>query len=147
MRDFSEPGIGNERQSMDVSELMAPASVSVKLTTTVTEAAKLMRDTSASCLAVTNGGIIEGVISESDMVIGCMANGHIPWQCTVERHMAPQDQVIASDTQIGDASLMVIDGELEYLPVVDEGKLAGILESVSVFGAIDSEMDNASAWN
>lgn len=125
---------------MNVSELMHPTSISVELATTVTEAAKIMRDTSVSCLVVTDAGSIEGVISESDMVVGCMADGHIPWQCTVERHMAPQGQVIASDTHIGDASIIIIDGEFEYLPVVDEGRLIGILESESIFGAIDSEM-------
>ncbi len=130
---------------MNVSDLMAPTSVSVELTTSVTEAAKLMRDTSVSCLVVTNDGNIEGVISESDMVVGCMADGHIPWQCTVERHMAAQVQAIPSDTHIGDASLIIIDGEFEYLPVVDDGKLAGILVSESIFGAIDSEMAYAIA--
>ena len=125
---------------MTVSELMHPTTISVELTTTVTEAAKLMRDTGTTCLVVTDGGNIKGVISESDMVVGCMADGHIPWLCTVDRHMSPQGQVIASDTHIGDASLMVIDGEFEYLPVVDGGKLAGILASERIFGAIDSEM-------
>ena len=125
---------------MTVSELMHPTSISVELTATVMEAAKLMRDTGTSCLVVTDGENIEGVISESDMVVGCMADGHIPWLCTVDRHMAPQGQVITSDTHIGDASLIVIDGEFEYLPVVNEGKLAGILASESIFGAIDSEM-------
>lgn len=125
---------------MNVSELMHPTSISVELTTTVTEAARLMRDTGASCLVVTDGGNVEGVISESDIVVGCMADGHTSWRCSVETHMSAQCQSIASDTYVGDASLIVIDGELEYLPVVDLGDLAGILSSESIFGAIDSEM-------
>ena len=125
---------------MNVSELMHPTSISVELTTTVTEAARLMRDTGVSCLVVTDGGSVKGVISESDMVVGCMADGHIPWQCSVETHMSAQCQIIASDTHIGDVSLIIIDGEFEYLPVFDQDGLAGILSSESIFGAIDSEM-------
>ena len=125
---------------MNVSELMHPTSISVELTVTVTEAARLMRDTGVSCLVVTDSGSVEGVISESDMVVGCMADGHIPWQCRVETHMSAQRQIIASDTHVGDASLIFIDGELEYLPVVDEGMLAGVLASETIFGAIESEM-------
>ena len=125
---------------MNVSELMHPTSISVELTTMVTEAARLMRDTGASCLVVTDDDSVAGVISQSDMVVGCMADGHIPWQCRVETHMSAQCQIIASDTHIGDASIMIIDGEFEYLPVVDQGSLAGILSSESIFGAIDSEM-------
>ena len=125
---------------MNVSELMQPTTISVELATTVTEAAKTMRDTGAACLVVTSDGNVEGVISESDMVVGCMADGHIPWQCSVERHMSAQCQIISPDTHIGDASLIIIDGEFEYLPVVDKGRLTGILESESIFGAIDSEM-------
>ena len=130
---------------MNVSELMRPTSISVELTTTVTEAARLMRDTGAGCLVVTDDGSVAGVISESDMVVGCMADGHVPWQCSVERHMSAQSQIIASDTHIGDASLIIIDGEFEYLPVFDERGLVGILASESLFGAIDSEMAYAPA--
>ena len=130
---------------MNVSELMHPTTISVELTTTVTEAARLMRDTSASCLVVTDDGNVAGVISESDMVVGCMADGHIPWQCTVDRHMVAQCQVIAPDTHIGDASIVIIDGEFDYLPVVEEGRLEGILESDSIFGAIENEMAYALA--
>ena len=125
---------------MNVSELMHPMTDSVEVTSTVAEAARLMRDAGTACLVVMTGGDVGGIISESDMVLGCMADGHIPWQCSVGRHMSRQRQTITPDTHIGDASIMIIDGELDYVPVVADGTLAGILTSESIFGVIDSEM-------
>ena len=34
----------------------------------------------------------------------------------------------------------MIDGEFNYIPVMDNGRLAGLLTSESIFGAIDREM-------
>ena len=125
---------------MNVSELMEPTSNYVGITSTVTQAARLMRDTGLTSLVVMSDGELEGIISESDMVLGCMADGHTSWKCRVDRHMVPQSQSLAPDTHIGDASLMMIDGEFDCIPVMENGRLAGMLTSESIFGAIDSEM-------
>ncbi len=125
---------------MYVAELMRPTADYVDADATPYEAARLMRDSGAASLVVMTGGAVAGIITERDMVLGCMAAGHVPWECSVKRHMARQRQTIAPDTHVGDASLIVIDGEFEFLPVLDNGRLAGMLASESVFGVIDSEM-------
>ena len=99
-----------------------------------------MREAGSGSLVVMENDSVQGVISESDMVLGCMADSHIPWQCGVRRHMIAQRLTVSSDSQVGDASLLVIDRRLDYLPVVYNGPLTGLLTSESLFGVIDSEI-------
>ncbi len=124
---------------MNASEIMSPA-VGVDVSDTVYEAAKTMRDSGSSLLVAMRGGEVAGVISASDMVLGCLADGHAPQLCRVERHMAAQRQTASPDTRLADASITIIDGELDCLPVLDNGELSGLLTSGDVLDAIDREM-------
>ena len=124
---------------MNVSELMRPTTSYVDVSDTVSGAARLMRDTGSAPLVVMRDGAVQGVITERDMVLGCMADGHLSWECSVQRHLIPQRQTITPDTHVGDASLMIIDGEIDFLPVVGDTGLVGILSSEAIFGAIDRE--------
>ena len=123
---------------MNASEIMSPT-VSVDVSDTVFDAAKKMRDSGASLLVAMRGGEVAGVISESDLVLGCVASGHVPQLCLVERHMAAQRQTANLDTHVSDASITIIDGELDCLPVLDNGELSGLLTSGDVFEFIGRE--------
>ena len=124
---------------MNASEIMSPT-VGVDVSDTVFEAAKTMRDSGASLLVAMRDGEVAGVISAIDMVLGCIADGHVPHLCAVERHMAAQAQTANLDTHVSDASITIIDGGLDCLPVLDKGELSGLLISGVVFDAIDREM-------
>ena len=124
---------------MNASEIMSPT-VSVDVSDTVYDAAKAMRDSGASLLVAMRGGEVAGVISESDLVLGCVASGHVPQLCTVERHMAAQRQTARPDTRLADVSIAIIDGELDCIPVLDNGELSGLLTYGDVLEAIDREM-------
>ena len=97
---------------MNASEIMSPT-VSVDVSDTVYDAAKAMRDSGASLLVAMRGGEVAGVISESDLVLGCVASGHVPQRCPVERHMAAQRQTARPDARLADVSITIIDGELD----------------------------------
>lgn len=124
---------------MNASEIMSPT-VSVDVSDTVYDAAKAMRDSGASLLVAMRGGEVAGVISESDLVLGCVASGHVPQRCPVERHMAAQRQTARPDTRLADVSITIIDGELDCIPVLDNGELSGLLTYGDVLDAIDREM-------
>ena len=129
---------------MNASEIMSPT-VGVEVSDTVFAAAKMMRDSGASFLVAMRDGEVAGVISESDMVLGCVASGHVPSRCAVERHMAAQKQTASPDTHVADASITIIDGALDCLPVLDGGELSGLLTSGDVFDVIDGEMAYSTA--
>ncbi len=125
---------------MNVRELMNPTSDYIDVAATVTEAAILMRDSGASSLVVMDDGAVAGIITESDIILDCVADNHLPWQCRVERHMTQQNRVVSPDTHMGDASLIMIDSEFDFIPVMSGGQLTGLLTANSIFEAIDMEM-------
>ena len=59
--------------------------------------------------------------------------------------MAAQKQTASPDTHVADASITIIDGALDCLPVLDGGELSGLLTSGDVFDVIDGDMAYSTA--
>lgn len=125
---------------MDISELMSAEAHSVGTETSIADAAQLMKDTGASCLVVFGDDGVEGIITDRDMALGCLVEGHIAQECMVDRHMTVQTQTIAPDLHFGDASILIIDQDFDNLPVILNDKLVGILSSDDIFQEIDRDM-------
>tara|TARA_Y100000031_G_scaffold25178_1_gene27021 strand:+ start:1493 stop:1891 length:399 start_codon:yes stop_codon:yes gene_type:complete len=125
---------------MEVGELMTKDAYSVGLDTSIADAAQLIKRTGANCLVVTENDKIEGIITDRDMALGCLVDGHTSWKCSVYRHMTLQHLTTSPDVHFADASIMMIDRDLEHLPVVDDGELVGLLSSEELLGAVDRDM-------
>jgi CBS domain-containing protein len=54
--------------------------------------------------------------------------------------MTLQHLTTSPDVHFADASIMMIDRDLEHLPVVDDGELVGLLSSEELLGAVDRDM-------
>ena len=125
---------------MDVSELMNTDAHRVDVETSIANAAQLMKDRGISCLVVLGEDGVEGIITDRDMPLGCLIEGHMASECQVAEHMTAQTQTVAPDLHLGDASIMIIDQDFDNLPVVQNDILVGILSSDDIFQAIDREM-------
>ena len=128
---------------MDVSELMSADAHSVGIETSIADAAQLMKDTGVSCLVVIDDHRVEGIITDRDLALGCLIDGHIASDCQVVEHMTLQTQTISPDLHFGDASIMIIDQDFDNLPVIQNDTLVGILSSDDIFQAIDREMTSS----
>ena len=125
---------------MDVSELMNTDAHRVDVETSIVNAAQLIKDRGISCLVVLGEDGDEGIITDRDMALGCLIEGHMASECQVAEHMTAQTQTVAPDLHFGDASIMIIDQDFDNLPVVQNDILVGILSSDDIFQAIDREM-------
>ncbi|MCH2314883.1 MAG: CBS domain-containing protein [SAR202 cluster bacterium] len=125
---------------MDVSELMNTDAHRVDVETSIANAAQLIKDRGISCLVVLGEDGDEGIITDRDMALGCLIEGHMASECQVAEHMTAQTQTVAPDLHFGDASIMIIDQDFDNLPVVQNDILVGILSSDDIFQAIDREM-------
>lgn len=125
---------------MDVSELMSADAHSVGIETSIADAARLMKDTGTGCLVVFGEDGVEGIITDRDLALGCLIEGHIASECQVAEHMTVQTQIVSPDLHFGDASILIIGQDFDNLPVVQDDKLVGILYSDDIFQAIDREM-------
>jgi CBS domain-containing protein len=127
---------------MHTAELMSRDVSVVDLTTSVSDAAKMMQAHNTGCIVVTDDGALAGIITERDMVLGCLIDGHTSWQCQVYRHMTILNEAATLQTDVGDALLIMMDYEVGYLPVIDENRVVvGLLYAEDISRAIELDDD------
>lgn len=125
---------------MYTTELMTNDASIVDRTTSVADAAKIMQTQNTGCLVVVEDGALAGIITERDMVLGCLIDGHVSSKCQVSRHMTSLSDAATPFTDIGDALLIMMDNEVNYLPVVnDSGSVIGLLYSEDLAHAIEQD--------
>ena len=127
---------------MYTDELMSGEVAIVDIATSVADAARMMQTQNTGCLIVVENGALAGIITERDMALGCLIDGHISWECQVYRHMTILKDAANPFTDIGDALFMMMDNEVSYLPVVnDAGAIVGLLYSEDLYRAIEQDND------
>ena len=104
---------------MDVSQVMESKFSTVGLEETVAQAAQQMSEAGTGCLIVVDGEAPAGIITERDMVLGCLIDGHVSWECQVFRHMSIITEYADPETGIGEALILMLDDQISFLPVGD----------------------------
>lgn len=131
---------------MNAAELMSSEFAVVDHTSSVADAAKMMRAQNTGCLVVVEDGALAGIITERDMVLGCLIDGHLSRDCEVSRHMTILNESAAPLTDVGDALLIMMDIGVSYLPVVKEdGSITGLLHAEDLSLAIEQDSNPISA--
>jgi CBS domain-containing protein len=97
--------------------------------TTVREAARLMKAKHYGAVLVTEGDELRGIFTERDAVFRVLAPGRDPETTTVADVMTKEPTTIAPDKAFGHAMLIMHEGAFRHLPVVDKGKLVGMVSS------------------
>lgn len=116
------------RNGRTVKDVMVDKVISVDTTTTLAEAAQLMRDGNIGVLPVVEGGQLRGLLTDRDIVIRAVARG-VDSRSTRVAECATADIVCAKPEWSADqASQAMARHQIGRLPVVDEGgRLVGIV--------------------
>lgn len=109
-------------------------------TAAVAEVAKTMRERNVGAMMVVEGSRLTGVFTERDALFRVLAAGRDPGATRVGDVMTPSPQTIHPDKPFVDALRMMLEGGYRHVPVVDDGKVLGI---VSVRDALDPEVYEA----
>jgi CBS domain-containing protein len=112
---------------MQVREAMAKTVRSAKKTDKVGDVARLMKQEDAGFIPVVDGELLIGVITDRDIVINCIAEGHDPRGETAEHLMSKKVTTIGPDDDIEEAGATMARQEIRRLPVVENGRLVGVL--------------------
>jgi len=113
---------------MKVRDAMAKTVSSARKSDKVIDVARKMKQEDAGFIPVLgNGGSLIGVITDRDIVIRCIAEGHDPRSETAEHLMSRQVTIIAPDDDIEQAAKMMEREEIRRLPVAEHGRLVGVL--------------------
>ncbi|TMD83694.1 MAG: CBS domain-containing protein [Chloroflexi bacterium] len=113
---------------MKVRDAMAKTVSSARKSDNVIDVAKKMKQEDAGFIPVLeNGGTLIGVITDRDIVIRCIAEGHDPRSETAEHLMSRQVTIISPDDDIEQAAKIMEREEIRRLPVAENGRLVGVL--------------------
>ena len=126
---------------MKVREAMAKTVTSAKKSDKVIDVAKKMKQQDAGFMPVVeNGGTVIGVITDRDIVIRCIAEGHDPRGETAEHLMSRQVTIIAPDDDIEEAGRAMEREAIRRLPVAENGRLVGVLSHGNLVQATKNKM-------
>ena len=131
---------------MHAVEFMSGEFAIMDHTSSVADAAKVMKAQNTGCLVVMENGELAGIITERDLVLGCLIDGHISWDCQINRHMTVLSEAASPLTDVGDALLMMMSNEVSILPVAEEdGSVIGLLHAEDLSFAIEQDSNPISA--
>ena len=107
----------------------------------VWDAARTMLEHHVGTLVVLDrDGSPQGMITDRDIVLRCVAREYDPDQLTVTEIMSSPLRTISVEGDVGEALRLMADGEMRRLVVLDEeGDLFGVLTLDDVLGRIVEE--------
>ena len=122
---------------MRIEEIMNRNVVTSKEEETVTTAAKHMKEAHVGCLVVVDGEKVRGIVTDRDLAVGCLSEGHDPGECPVALHMTSPVTTVSADMDILHAAHMLTEGRIKRLPVVEGERLIGIASFSDIAMAMD----------
>lgn len=94
---------------------------------TVLEALMLMAEKNVGALPVVEGGLVVGIVSERDYARKMVLKGRSSVGTEVREIMSSPVITVDSHQNVETCMTMMTDSHLRHLPVVEDGKLLGLL--------------------
>ena len=101
--------------------------VSVSSEQSVLAAALLMKERKIGALVVVDGGKVIGIFSERDILTRVVAEGRDPASTKVYEVMTAPVACCCLKTDILECEFIVTDRHIRHLPVLEEGRLEGMV--------------------
>jgi CBS domain-containing protein len=102
--------------------------------TTLAEAAAAMRSAGHGSLGVVEGGSLIGLLTERDIISG-IAEG-LATDDVVRKVTSPDPDVFDPDVDVFEAAQWLLESGYRHLPVVENGRLLGVVSVTDVLGAV-----------
>ena len=127
---------------MHVGEHMSKPAIVVSPTTPVTAAMKLLRERRVRRLPVVDDGALVGLVSERDLLraMPSTATTLSVWEIPEllerlhVRDVMTRDVVtVLTSTPIQDAAQLLIDHRIGGLPVLEDGRVVGVITETDIF--------------
>jgi CBS domain-containing protein len=115
------------KTGITVHDCMTTKPVAISEAATLQQAAQLMAHYRVGALLVKHLETATGIISDQDIVRHFVAKGINPLNKKVKDYKAKELITIAPDADIYDALVKMRDHGIRHLPVLEDGKLVGLL--------------------
>jgi CBS domain-containing protein len=113
---------------------------------TVAQAAKRMTDGDHGAMPITLHGFLIGIVTERD-ILKSIGLGNDPDLTTVNDLMTPDPDYLEPDVSVDDAAEWMLAAGYRHLPVVEDGRILGILSIKDVLWALTGGIEGTGAWS
>jgi len=134
MRRKIVPDVISEMQVMKVRE-----------DTTVREAANLMRKNDVGAVLIMEEESLKGILTVNDMTYRVVAEGLDLTKTTAVEVMTPDPDTVSPETTTIEALRLMQDGGYRHLPVVDAGRVKGVVSRRDFYGIEKARLDDETA--
>jgi CBS domain-containing protein len=113
-------------------DAMVPDPLSLDASASAQEAAEALARPEVRAVFVCEDGRLTGVITRKTLVSDVVARGLDPKSTAVGPFAEPPNATIESTTPLGEAFAFLEENDYERVPVVEDGKLVGVLSRSAV---------------
>ncbi|HEX9311395.1 MAG TPA: CBS domain-containing protein [Actinomycetota bacterium] len=129
---------------MRVSEIMTKAAVIDQPDDTLVEAARKMWHQQTGSLLVLDGEDLVGIITERD-ILKAVAAGTSLDQTRISEAMTKDPVTVGPGTSLREAAKVMADRWIRHLPVLDGGRLVGVLSQRDLAGVLAGALNEPDA--
>ena len=145
---------------MKVNEIMSKHVIGIDPAESVAAAARILSRYNIGILPVVDEKKrLQGLVTDRDLVIRCLATGHDPRTTPVRKVMTGRIISVQPDMEVGVAAHLMAREQIRRLPVVQNGRLCGmvslgdmaareenIFDATDALGGICSQISDGSDW-
>ena len=99
----------------------------------VAAAARKMRDNKVGALMVLENDTLVGIFTERDLMSRVVAEGLDPEKVKVSETMTSSIATVPPETPIREAANLMSQNRIRHLPVLQDGKLSGVVSAGDIF--------------
>jgi CBS domain-containing protein len=129
--------------AQSIREIMTADPRTVESSASLTDAARAMRDDDIGAVLVVDGGKVTGIVTDRDIAVRAVAEGADPQSTKVADVCSSQLTALTVDQTVEDAIKIVREHSVRRIPVVQDGRPAGIVTIGDL--AIERDTDSALA--
>lgn len=115
-----------------VSDVMSDKVVTVDISASAFDAVSKIIKYNVGCVVVVRGPDVVGIITKGDILRKTVLRGLDPSTTSVAKVMSHSVVTTGKDSTIEDASRLMTQKRVSKLPVLEDGKLVGIISSTDI---------------
>ena len=108
---------------------------------TISEAADAMADHHVAAVLVMIGDELQGIFTERDVIVRVLAARRDPGETRLADVMSPHPVTLDSTATVRQALAEMHDNHLRHLPIMRDGKIAGVVSMRDFVGEEIAELD------
>lgn len=128
--------------AVKVREVMTADVIATHPDESLTDIAIRMRDHAVGAVAIVEGDELKGILTERDLV-RATAEGLSPRVTPAGAYMSAGPVTIAPHEPLTEAVARMVDRGIRHLPVIDEGRLIGVVSARDVLAGSEHSRDLA----